>query len=290
MRACRVCGDDGPQHVYHSEPLTSEVLRCRSCGHTYAAKDILEEFLIADYNDAEAMQTWADTVRQESAVRLYRKVTYRLTTLVDTDDVPTVHDVGAGSGGFLKVARELGWRIQGNEISRPFAEMARQDGVDLYLGALGEEQRSSSVDAVTLFCVLAHVQNSGELVREAHRVLAPGGIIFVRTPAWCAIERLGQFLLRISRGRWSSIMDHRMNLAHLQIFTERSITKQLESAGFTLEQLETVCEYACPAEVYLRSFGIPALARRLAGRALDALIDRRLFLRNTIHVYARKVA
>jgi hypothetical protein len=102
------------------------------------------------------------------------------------------------------------------------------------------------------------------------------------------IDRLGLLLLRASRGRWARIANRRLNYAHVQIFTVRSIMRELEADDFVIERVNQVCDYGMTTETYLTSIGVWGQAGPLAARGMDRLMRRGLFVRNAIHVYARR--
>jgi SAM-dependent methyltransferase len=89
-------------------------------------------------------------------------------------------DVGCGSGEFLILAREHGWNAEGVEVSSRGVALARRRGLVVYADAA--ELPDASFDAVTLWNVVDFFLRPVEQMREVHRVLAPGGLVFIRTP------------------------------------------------------------------------------------------------------------
>ena len=108
-------------------------------------------------------------------------------------------DVGCGTGDFLLLARERGWRPMGIDVSERAAARARERGVDARTDWSGLP--SAAFEAVTLWNVVEFVQRPLDMLADVERVLVPGGHVFVRTPnerfqlaayrlrrriAWCA--------------------------------------------------------------------------------------------------------
>ena len=89
-------------------------------------------------------------------------------------------DVGCGSGEFLALAREQGWIADGIEVSPHGAALARRRGLAVH-GDAGELP-DDHYDAVTLWNVVDFFPRPIEQMRDIHRLLAPGGLVFVRTP------------------------------------------------------------------------------------------------------------
>lgn len=91
-------------------------------------------------------------------------------------------DFGSGPGFFLKRGLERGWRGIGVEPSPKAAEYARSIGVETHVGFLDDAFASkfaASFDVVYSNGVLEHVQDAPAVLRACHRLLAPGGLLFL---------------------------------------------------------------------------------------------------------------
>jgi SAM-dependent methyltransferase len=76
--------------------------------------------------------------------------------------------------------------------------------------------------------LIEHLSAPGDFVREAFRILKKGGHFFVTTP------NIDGFQSRLSGGRWrSAIFDH------LYLFSKKTLSRLLASAGFTVEKIAT---------------------------------------------------
>jgi 2-polyprenyl-3-methyl-5-hydroxy-6-metoxy-1,4-benzoquinol methylase len=142
---------------------------------------------------------------------------------------PSVLDIGCATGAMLLHLRDRGWRVTGVEIS-PSAEYARATrSLDVRSLPLAENQfPAGSFDVVLASHVLEHLNEPGSFVREAHRILRPGGRFFVTTP------NSAGFQARLFGSRWrSAIFDH------LYLFSVKTLRALLEGAGFTVEGVYT---------------------------------------------------
>lgn len=95
----------------------------------------------------------------------------------------TVLDIGCGGGRFLFLCRADGWKAVGVEPSHDAAIHARRRGVEVHsrawpVPAIPDE----SMDAVTFINVLDHLPDPFLALREAGRVLKPGGLLYIRVP------------------------------------------------------------------------------------------------------------
>ena len=101
-----------------------------------------------------------------------------------------VLDAGCGSGQTMRWAlRRLGagWRAVGLDVSTDGVAAARASGLDvIHASALDIPLPTASVDLVITLDVLQHLPLEGgdiTALAEMHRVLKPGGTLFIRTNA-----------------------------------------------------------------------------------------------------------
>lgn len=89
-------------------------------------------------------------------------------------------DFGAGTGDFLQVAENKGWKVYGVEPNEQARKLAKKKGLDL-LSSL-EESKASQFDVITLWHVLEHVPNLKETLNQLQTLLKPGGILVIAVP------------------------------------------------------------------------------------------------------------
>lgn len=92
-------------------------------------------------------------------------------------------DIGCGVGAFVRRLGEFSAEIYGTDIDRESVRRGSEALPNLAL-ALGEHMpfKSGSFDVILLHEVLEHVNNDAETLREARRLLAPGGRIVIFCP------------------------------------------------------------------------------------------------------------
>jgi SAM-dependent methyltransferase len=166
-----------------------------------------------------------------------------------------VLDVGSGAGGFVAGCLQLGYRAFGVEPDRIGAGArltsiqiaARRVSSNVFLSALGEALPFPDrvFDLVTLNQVVEHVPDQLDVLREAGRVLRPGGALYVACPnylrfyephykiVWLPLmpKSLGRLYLRL-RGR-NPVM-----LQDLYYTTNHRLRKWLEAMGDEFEVLD----------------------------------------------------
>jgi SAM-dependent methyltransferase len=130
-------------------------------------------------------EAWVDArIRQEEVGQEPRLRDLRLAGM--SPDRDPIVEIGSGMGGFVVAARLAGWRAVAVEPNPDYLVItrlraARHDlRVEVFRCA-GEAValRSGSAAAVCMFDVLEHVEDPEHCLREAVRLLRPGGRLFL---------------------------------------------------------------------------------------------------------------
>lgn len=168
-------------------------------------------------------------------------------------------DIGCGNGDFLANARDAGWDVLGIDADPKAVAVAKQRGLDVSVGRIdllaGESGR---FDAITVSHVLEHLHDPRQFIHVVHRLLKPGGVIFVDTPN---IESRGA--QRWGRN-WRGLEPPR----HLVLFSLEGLVGLLKAGGF--ENIETKRRTTVRRPMYLASL------RMQMGKSPDGSEPRRL--------------
>lgn len=286
---CEGCGGNRVAIIHRSRRQGLDVGRCRDCElvsvlNKPSPAQLVELYALTEgYEKYVAAKRSNDFSKHEVCLRRLKEL------LVGGPDRSVIFDVGAGAGEFLAQARSHGFGVSGNEISAAARRMCyERQGILLQAEELTDDTRSNQLQVVTMWCVLAHVHDPQGLLADAYRLLEPGGVLYFQTPRWCAIDRLGLLESRLSRGAFSHITDRRINLGHLRLFSVENLSEMLTRVGFEIVEVTPRCEFGLNTISYLRSMEVPEPLRRPVAGALDLLIERQMFPRNILSVYARK--
>lgn len=170
-----------------------------------------------------------------------------------------VLDVGCGAGEGAQIFPEA--HLTGLDPSEEalalvpkahYRELVRGSGEQLVFP-------SASFDVVLLLDALEHMAADDDALREARRVLRPGGVMCITVPAY-------QWL-------WSK---HDEAVHHKRRYTRQQLVKKMEAAGFTVRY----------ASYYMMLFLLPiALFRFLAGRFLRSKTSDFFILPNILNVF-----
>lgn len=137
-------------------------------------------------------------------------------------------DLGCGSGAFLELAKARGWEAVGVDLSPAAVQYAQERrGVSARCGDLREtEFPSHAFTLVTLWNVLEFVPDPVALLREIHRVLAPGGHLFLRTQSY-SFQRLS---FRLTS--WAVDRPDKTFVFHLTSFSPAPLRLLFAKTGF----------------------------------------------------------
>ena len=124
--------------------------------------------------------------------------------------------IGCGSGVELQIGQRRGWTVEGYDVDpETTCKVSRKLNIPVHTGDLCHLGLAAhSYDCVYLDQVLEHPKQPQRCLREAHRLLRPGGVMFLACPNIMSIaaatksllERLG--LRRRSCGRYYNTEHH----------------------------------------------------------------------------------
>ena len=146
--------------------------------------------------------------------------------LAKPKETPRILDVGCGNGAFLELMQWAGWDVRGMDRDAEAVAVAKSRGVAAHVGTDEDLDAldAQSFDAVTIHHVLEHSYEPVSALRHAHRLLRPGGLLWVATPN---LEAIGH---RRFGPDWRGLEPPR----HLTLFTPDTLRSTLRQAGFTI--------------------------------------------------------
>ena len=135
---------------------------------------------------------------------------------------PGLDLVDLGCGYHAALLRSLGGQIgHGTGVDLRVSEEAQAiDRLDFVLAPLEEALPTlpdASADAITLLSVLEHVWEPLDVLAGCHRILRPGGALFVHVPTWLGKIPLEWHSFRLGIGR-ASMDDHKTYYSRSQLW------------------------------------------------------------------------
>jgi SAM-dependent methyltransferase len=206
------------------------LVTCDDCRTVYQPIDLTSEVLSSHYEYMGHADE--NTILTPLLERRLRRNLGRLTQIKRSTSSPrpAVLDVGCGGGLFLRVAERLGWEPFATEISPSCAAILQPWlGAHLHRGELPDAPfEAGSFDLIVMAEVIEHLPQPSAYLRAAHRLLAPGGTLFLTTPNYDGLSH------RIWGNDWRVVADE-----HLNYFDCQSVRRILASTGFPLPDVRT---------------------------------------------------
>jgi SAM-dependent methyltransferase len=196
-----------------------------------------------------------------------------------------VVDIGCGRGYFVHYYASLGQhRITGIEFDADIAARAGhahagRPGVLIVRGTgAALPLADGSCSGAILSEVIEHVADDVALLREAYRVLRPGGVAAITVPharypwAWDPINRTlaACGMPPVRRGPLAGIW-----AGHVRLYDIDGLRRAVRAAGFVIEAERAMVRHCLPfAHNLLYGIGKPLLESGLLPRGLAGEIDR----------------
>ncbi|HAO79534.1 MAG TPA: hypothetical protein DCQ92_11275, partial [Verrucomicrobia subdivision 3 bacterium] len=224
VKTCHVC--KGARFYYLFSISDYRVVRCDDCGLMFLnpqpSDDELTRIYDANYflgSDTETGRQAVSEIKQATA-RLYLAETRRYSGL----QYGRLLEIGCGDGDFLVAAEDEGWLVTGVEYSPTACEKVRRrlKNGQVHSGELAQAQfPAEQYDLCVLSDVIEHIRDPLVFLREIHRVLKPGGTLFVATPS------IDSWSARFMKQKWMEFKTE-----HLTYFDRQTLQTALAKSGF----------------------------------------------------------
>jgi len=234
--ACNLCqGHKSLQlGAFHGRKL----LVCQGCGLRWFDPLPSDEELRALYTSEQYLDADYFSLEDQLQTNHYQRLAQAAILLGSRiEGGGRVLEIGPGQGHFLKQCQDQGLEVEAIEFSRPMAQALRERlGCVVREGPLeASGLPPSNYQALAAFDLLEHVRDPMGWLKEAWRLLAPGGIlVFSTVNVDTVLDNVGRLLARMGV---SSPMAKLHPPYHLYYFTETIIKKYLQEAGFEIESL-----------------------------------------------------
>ncbi len=182
-------------------------------------------------------------------------------------EVGSLLDVGAGTGDFLKVAKEKGWQVHGMEPNKNAAKLALEKGIDLKASL--NDFEGKQFDVITLWHVLEHIPNLEETILELAALVKPHGTLIIAVPNFKSFDarHYGEFWAAydVPRHLWHFSKESMKNL-----FAENFHLKKIEPMIFDSFYVSLLSEkYKTGRKFSLKAFWIGLLSNIKAKRSKE---------------------
>ena len=186
---CPICSAETAIRRFEVEGMEESVVVCTECGlgrfHPMLSPDRLRTLYPGEYYGEPGRKF------QPLIEGLVRVVGERHISFLSRELAAgaRILDVGCGRGVILGALAEQGFEVHGLEIS---AEAARgtdpRAEIRIAENLKDAEYRTASFDQVIIWHVLEHLIDPAGTLREAHRILKPGGRLIVAVPNFSSLQ------------------------------------------------------------------------------------------------------
>ena len=185
-----------------------------------------------------------------------------------------VLDYGMGWALWARIAKAMGCKVAGTELSADRRAFAQGHGIEvLSTDEIGEQR----FDFVNTDQLLEHVADPWETCHRLSRVLVPGGILKISVPDGRAAERIIARLKsvpgEVTDAEWMPVQP----LEHVNCFTSRSIDQLARRAGLAVVSPTVMQRFAFVTKT-------PAIPRR-PKQLVKELIRPFYTFRNSTNLY-----
>ena len=141
-------------------------------------------------------------------------------------------EVGVGSGSFLQAAQNNGLNVVGCDLSKAIVSRVNQEfGIEMQCASLSDIPGEGRFDIIVMNHVLEHVSDPVGFLRDAFRLLSPGGIIHLSVPNQASWEA--------KLPGWTSYEPY-----HLLYFNPIALRHVVTEASFSIEKEMTYEPFA----------------------------------------------
>lgn len=193
----------------------TELVKSKSSGLVFTRKIPTEKELSDHYNNYSRSGAISEITIKRYHDLLDQFESYRTNN--------KILEVGCGGGAFLVEAKKRGWDVYGTEYTKEASEIPRKKGVTMNHGKLNPDNYpTKDFDIIVSIEVIEHINNPLEEASNIYSLLRSGGLFYVTTPNFNAIERyyLGEAYKVIGYPE------------HLIYFTPKTLNLLLQTVGF----------------------------------------------------------
>ncbi len=173
LKVCPYCSSGSREHLKDENGYS--YVECKSCELIYLSKRLRPEHLHLIYGD----HSYHNVDNPKYQLNIARK---RLKFLGELPVGARIHEDGAGSGAFLKVAQERGFKITGSDLGEDSVKKGKEAfGVTIHHGSVETVGlQRNSLDVFVAFNLLCHLYAPWDYLQKVSSYLRQDGLFLTR--------------------------------------------------------------------------------------------------------------
>ena len=228
--------------------------------------------------------------RNEADMAFKKRVKTIFEWIAPRDD-SLILDMPCGRGFYLNMFRYAsGCKLVGADLDWPVINKAQRNIGHMPRIMLNNANiyalpyPDNTFDGVILSEVLEHVEHDVDALREAYRVLKPGGVVAITVPNanypfwWDPINKTLETLFKthIQHGMFAGIWAN-----HVRLYTMVQLRASVAAAQFVVEEERSFTHYSFPfIHNLVYGIGMPLLERGMLPESMANAADRTTFDKN----------
>lgn len=229
---CQLCGKHDYTLLYDKGRGNTPTMNyiCTHCGFIFVLPRIQAADMATLYKQGGfSKQYRGKAVPSDDHLRAREPAAHRRSNLVRRLGLQSgsMLEIGCGSGNFLNVMRQKGWRCIGLEPDSQYSDYARKTfGVTIENSFFEQFATDQQFDLICSFHVIEHVPDVNEFLNKIHALLHETGVVFLEYPS---IDNV--YTHNIETFFWD---------VHINTFTNKTMRLFMQKHGFDIiEQRRT---------------------------------------------------
>ena len=244
LDTCFLCGSSEAEVIHHGVRDTSDidVLKCGGCGLVRLSETIENADVFYQESGMRGgrtsplnelrRETWDDDERR-----------FRFTEKMI--EGKSVLDFGCGDGGYLLRAKTIARDVCGVELESSVREALQKEGIPCYEAI----REAGTMDVITMFHVLEHIDDPVPLLREIAGHLSAGGQLIVEVPN--ADDAL------LSLYGCDAFADFTYWKCHIYLYTMDTLRRLAKKANLWIRFMKQIQRYPLCNHMYWLAKGKP---------------------------------
>jgi 2-polyprenyl-3-methyl-5-hydroxy-6-metoxy-1,4-benzoquinol methylase len=268
--ACDLCGS-GAVAPYHKDFHGIQIARCAGCGAQFMnpayADDYLRDYYaqyIVDQPEWEEPEMYCHHFYLSLAERFIEKPGQLL-------------DIGTGTGYLLRAAKERGWIPMGYDVDpETVLKVSEKSGIKIFTGDFTKYDGEGTLfDMVTMHHALEHVKSPSAYLQVIHKILRPGGLLFIVVPNIRSISSLVKLGLEKAGLRRKKVGSYYDTPHHMWYFSPATIRKTFPKYGFKVLAMRSGHQVR-PGQSKWKRFIMRNLTERLLWKSTFVIIAQKV--------------